>query len=308
MDQAYWRAKSGNELPDGQKGELRVDVLDGRGRVLAASTLLEGGDHLRAEVEWEKGDMADLVGKVVRLRFTLRSARLYSYWLDTLPIVRNGDFEDPTVSWGAGTPPPGWGEPESYHSPARPQTGAHAIGGSGTSAYMPVGGRAAMEQSGLKLKSPVWALELDFASEDPPAIKDASSMYTIIRTPSGGGIVFMLKDLNDDGKGELHFTDGKEYRPVLKDAIVFDDDVRETPLVNHLKIVGHFDVAEPYYDVYLTDPEGLTHSSLGVRTFNTPVRQGESPTVFGTYTAWNSAAHLLDNVRFTVPDSGEPPE
>ncbi len=39
-------------------------------------------DHRRGEVMWEQGDIADLKGKVVSLRFTLRKAGLYSYWVD----------------------------------------------------------------------------------------------------------------------------------------------------------------------------------------------------------------------------------
>jgi len=39
------------------------------------------GDLLRAEGKWQKGDIADLQGKAVSLRFTLRNGSLYSYWL-----------------------------------------------------------------------------------------------------------------------------------------------------------------------------------------------------------------------------------
>ena len=39
------------------------------------------GDLLREEVKWQKGNIADLKGKVVSLRFKLNNTRLYSYWL-----------------------------------------------------------------------------------------------------------------------------------------------------------------------------------------------------------------------------------
>ena len=40
------------------------------------------GDQLRAEVRWPDGDLAAFQDRVVTLGFTLRQARLYSYWLE----------------------------------------------------------------------------------------------------------------------------------------------------------------------------------------------------------------------------------
>ena len=39
------------------------------------------GDLVRGEVQWQKGNIADIKGKAVSLRFTLSKASLYSYWL-----------------------------------------------------------------------------------------------------------------------------------------------------------------------------------------------------------------------------------
>ena len=39
------------------------------------------GDLLRGEPKWQQGSIADLKGKAVTLRLTLRNASLYSYWL-----------------------------------------------------------------------------------------------------------------------------------------------------------------------------------------------------------------------------------
>ena len=55
-------------------------MLDKDGKLLAVSKPMEG-DLLRGEVEWKNGNIADLKGKAVSLRFTLRNANLYSYWL-----------------------------------------------------------------------------------------------------------------------------------------------------------------------------------------------------------------------------------
>jgi len=63
------------------QGGLLTEVLDKNGQVLARSVLLQG-DHPQSEVEWEKGEMEKLTGKVVSLRFTLRDGHFYSYWFE----------------------------------------------------------------------------------------------------------------------------------------------------------------------------------------------------------------------------------
>ena len=65
---------------DAPKGELRAEALAGPGNVLAVSAPVKG-DRPRAELTWQKGDIGDLLGKVVSLRVTVRNARFYSYWL-----------------------------------------------------------------------------------------------------------------------------------------------------------------------------------------------------------------------------------
>ena len=40
------------------------------------------GDHPNTQVHWEQGDIANLTGGTVSLRFALQDARLYSYWLE----------------------------------------------------------------------------------------------------------------------------------------------------------------------------------------------------------------------------------
>ena len=61
-------------------GELRIMALDPLGRVLATSdTIL--GDQPRATVAWQDGDLAALTGQTISLRFTLRNAGLYAYWI-----------------------------------------------------------------------------------------------------------------------------------------------------------------------------------------------------------------------------------
>ena len=65
---------------DAPKGELRVELLNGDGNVVAKSKPLTG-DLLRELVTWAEGNIADLKDQTASLRFTLRNGQFYSYWL-----------------------------------------------------------------------------------------------------------------------------------------------------------------------------------------------------------------------------------
>ena len=62
-------------------GELHVEVLDAQGQVIATSAPCRG-DQTRAEILWQKGNLATLKGQTLSLRFRLRNASLYSYWMN----------------------------------------------------------------------------------------------------------------------------------------------------------------------------------------------------------------------------------
>ena len=66
---------------DAPKGELRVEVLDGAGKVIAESESLSG-DLLCEPVRWAAGHIAGIKTGSVRLRFTLRNGQFYSYWME----------------------------------------------------------------------------------------------------------------------------------------------------------------------------------------------------------------------------------
>lgn len=66
---------------DATDGELEVAVLDEAGVILAVSEPIEG-NWPEIRVRWEKGNLSDLVRDRVRIRFTLRNAKLYSFWVD----------------------------------------------------------------------------------------------------------------------------------------------------------------------------------------------------------------------------------
>ena len=61
-------------------GELRVEVLDNDGHVVAESKAVKG-DDTQIAIEWERGSLADFTNKTVSLRFQVRNGRMYSYWL-----------------------------------------------------------------------------------------------------------------------------------------------------------------------------------------------------------------------------------
>lgn len=71
------------DCPD---GELRVDVLDEKGRVLTQFSAKTSHpirtDKTLHKVEWETGnDLSALVGKPVKFRFHLTNGKLYSFWV-----------------------------------------------------------------------------------------------------------------------------------------------------------------------------------------------------------------------------------
>ena len=66
---------------DATKGTLTVEALGDGGSVVAASAELNGGLP-QGKVVWTQGSLADLQGRPVRLRFTLRNGSFYSYWIE----------------------------------------------------------------------------------------------------------------------------------------------------------------------------------------------------------------------------------
>ena len=67
------------------QGELRAEVLDETGDVIAPFTVDNcrpvTADKTLAPVRWNGGDLAGLQGQPVRIRFHLRNAALYSFWV-----------------------------------------------------------------------------------------------------------------------------------------------------------------------------------------------------------------------------------
>ena len=64
---------------DSTSGDLNVTVLDGAQQIVAVSEPVTG-DQLRAALRWKSGNLDNVKGKSVSLSFSLRNARLYSFW------------------------------------------------------------------------------------------------------------------------------------------------------------------------------------------------------------------------------------
>lgn len=77
-------------------GELRVEVLDRAGAVIAPFTSAGcepiAQDSTRALVRWARGSLADLAGTPVRFRFTLTRGRLFAFWVSPWPTGESRGF------------------------------------------------------------------------------------------------------------------------------------------------------------------------------------------------------------------------
>ena len=66
---------------DARGGALRVEMLNAKNEVIAVSRNVDQ-DSARMQLQWEEGEIADLYGQTVSLRFTLRNAQIYSWWIE----------------------------------------------------------------------------------------------------------------------------------------------------------------------------------------------------------------------------------
>ena len=78
-------------------GGIRVEVLDREGRALlpysAANAATVTGNGTRVPVAWGSGvALQELAGEVVRFRFTLNRARLYSFWVSRSAGGQSGGY------------------------------------------------------------------------------------------------------------------------------------------------------------------------------------------------------------------------
>ena len=71
------------------EGQLRVEVLDQGGNVIAPFTAAAcapvAGNGTKLPVTWNGANLGALAGRVVRFRFTLTKGRLFAFWVSPKP-------------------------------------------------------------------------------------------------------------------------------------------------------------------------------------------------------------------------------
>jgi hypothetical protein len=72
---------------DTPQGGVQGEILDAEGKQVLSGFSREEcipvrGDSLDVELKWKKAEVSSLAGKTVRLRFILRNASLYAFWMD----------------------------------------------------------------------------------------------------------------------------------------------------------------------------------------------------------------------------------
>ena len=233
-------------------------------------------------------------------------------------LLVNGDFED-TTGWGdVGTfqTPDGWysGGDSTRKNPADIQQGTAAIGGMGTSAYMP-GYKTSVEAERGQMAQWLggtdaeWNLSLDFASTDPGSTSERS-LHMVLYPETAPYMIFRVVGGSTAGMGSVEFYTGNVagwYQiPGLENVITFSDDIQNNPLSHNLEITGHFDQATPTWDISLTDPSGTVTSATDLVYWCDGVSpsQGEGLNSLYFQTFVSAGDTVIDNV--SVSDtSGE---
>jgi len=81
---------------DFTRGELRVEVLDKSGAVIAPFTFEAAapvtGNGTRLAVNWTGAHLSDLAGREVRFRFSVTRGRLFSFWVSATPTGESGGY------------------------------------------------------------------------------------------------------------------------------------------------------------------------------------------------------------------------
>jgi hypothetical protein len=77
-------------------GELRVEVLDRTGAVIAPFTAAAcaplTADGTRLAVTWGNAHLGDVAGRDVRFRFLMTRGRLFAFWVSAKPTGESGGY------------------------------------------------------------------------------------------------------------------------------------------------------------------------------------------------------------------------
>ncbi len=82
---------------DARFGEVAAEVLDDAGNPhpgysVADCRALSRADSTKSAITWKGGDLSRFAGKPVRLRFKLRTATLFSFWVSKKPTGESGGY------------------------------------------------------------------------------------------------------------------------------------------------------------------------------------------------------------------------
>jgi hypothetical protein len=81
---------------DGAEGELAAEVLDEAGKVVAGLSkedcVVVRANSTKAAVTWKNGAIAGVAGRPVRLRFHVKNARLYAFWVARDESGKSGGY------------------------------------------------------------------------------------------------------------------------------------------------------------------------------------------------------------------------
>jgi len=81
---------------DFSQGQLRVEVLDKSGAVIAPFTAAASapiaGNGTKLPVNWTAANLGDLAGRDVRFRFTMTRGRLFAFWVSAKPTGESGGY------------------------------------------------------------------------------------------------------------------------------------------------------------------------------------------------------------------------
>ena len=226
--------------------------------------------------------------------------------------IANGDFET-ADTWGpigSEFGPDGW-VLSNPQNPAGQQSGATAIGGAGTSALFTTTQGNAIEQDFEEDTAALWQLDFDIVTKDPGGSGDRCLSAGISRLDSEDAKQTLISyRINGEGDVQVYDRGGFGwYTPSgLAGAVIFDGDLDDTSqLVNHVSIVGNFDLATPSYDIIVTDSNNDTSQATGLTYWNhgdlvAPATGDGIMSV--TFSASSiKANYLLDNVSLTsVPE------
>ena len=77
-------------------GSIKAEILDENGNIFdgfsAKESIPVSGDHTKVELKWQKNTLAALANRIIRIRFIMHKASLYSFWTSMDARGASGGF------------------------------------------------------------------------------------------------------------------------------------------------------------------------------------------------------------------------